>query len=197
MEIIMQIGLIAFQLFAMLNPPSCIPMFLAATDGDKGKKRARMAKAATLLTFVLMAIFALIGSHLLKALDVSLEAMKLGGGVLLLALSLSTVLGFDDELGRAGGEDAIVPIVTPLLVGPGTLTLLTIASAYSPPHILLAAVAIASLSAYACLRASDLLARALGSTGIKALARLMAVLVAAMAAEMIHSALLAWGIAEN
>ncbi|RLF14665.1 MAG: hypothetical protein DRN06_06790 [Thermoprotei archaeon] len=197
MEIIMQIGLIAFQLFAMLNPPSCIPIFLAATEGDERKKRARMARAATLLTFVLMAVFALIGGHLLTALDVSLEAMKFGGGILLLALSLSTVLGLDDELSRADGEGAIVPIVTPLLVGPGTLTLLTVISAYNPPHILLPSVAIASLSAYACFRGADLLARALGSTGIKALARLMAVLVAAMAAEMIHSALLAWGIAES
>ena len=195
---VVEIALIAFQLFAMLNPPSTVPMFLALTEGGGRGRRHRLAKLATMLTFALMAVFALLGNWILMALDVSVEAMKLGGGILLLALSLSEVLGFEDSMGGGGrGDDAIVPVVTPLLVGPGTLTLLTILSVDHPPHVLLAAVAIASLSAYACLRSSDLLARLLGPTGIRALARLMAVLVAAMAAEMIHSALLAWGIARS
>ena len=188
-----QVLLIALQLFAILDPPGSIPVFLALTEGDEAR-RARLARTITWSILGLMVVFALVGSRLLTALGVSLESLKLGGGLLLLALSFNMVLG--DE-GDGGGGDAVVPVATPLLVGPGTITALIIMSAYQPIHVLLMAVALVSALAYACLRFSGALIRLLGETGVKAMSRLMAVLVAAMAVEMIHSALLAWGIAEK
>ena len=142
-----------------------------------------------------MVLFALIGNYVLTALGVSIESLKLGGG-LLLALSLDLVLGSRKE-GNDKDEGAIAPVATPLLVGPGTITTLIILSAYHPVHVLLAAVALVSAMAYACLRFSNALVRLVGRTGVKAMSRLMAVLIAAMAVEMIHSALLAWGIAKS
>ena len=196
MEELAQVLLIAIQLFAILDPPGSIPAFLALTEGQDESGRARLARTTTWLVMGLMVLFALVGNYVLAALGISVESLKLGGGLLLLALSLDLVLGSRRE---ESGEDesVVVPVATPLLVGPGTITTLIILSAYHPVHVLLAAVALVSAMAYACLRFSSALVRLLGKTGIKAMSRLMAVLVAAMAVEMIHSALLAWGIAEN
>ena len=187
--------LVTFQLFAILNPPSSVPTFLSLVGRGDERRRARLARMAGWLVFALMMAFALLGNYLLMALGVSLEALKLGGGLLLLALSLQMILSSKDD--EVGGEEDVVPVATPLLVGPGTVTTLVILSAYHPIHVLLVAVALASALAYVCLRFSTALVGLLGETGIKAISRLMAVLMAAMAAEMIHEALLAWGIAKN
>ena len=189
-----QVLLITLQLFAILDPPGSIPVFLALTKGDEAR-RARLARTTTWLVLALMIAFAVVGHRLLTALGISLESLKLGGGLLLLALSLDIILGSRGE-GREGPGDAVVPIATPLLVGPGTITTLIILSAYYPIHVLLTAVALTAALAYACLRFSSTLVRLVGETGMRALSRLMAVLIAAMAVEMIHSALLAWGIAK-
>ena len=191
-----QVLLIAIQLFAILDPPGSIPAFLALTEGKDESRRARLARTTTWLVLGLMVLFALIGNYVLTALGISIESLKLGGGLLLLALSLDLVLGSRKE-GNDEDEGAIVPVATPLLVGPGTITTLIILSAYHPVHVLLAAVALVSAMAYACLRFSNALVRLVGRTGVKAMSRLMAVLIAAMAVEMIHSALLAWGIAKS
>ena len=196
MESAAQVLLVAAQLFAILNPPSSIPAFLAITEREDTRARARLAKLTTWLVLALMLAFALTGNYLLAALDISLESLKLGGGLLLLALALDMVLGSRQE-GQDGREEAgIVPVVTPLLVGPGTITTLVILSAYYPAPVLLAAVGVTAAAAYICLRFSDLIMRLLGRMGVSAFSRLMAVLIAAMACEMIHSALLAWGIAK-
>ena len=196
MDVLAQVLLVAAQLFAILNPPSSIPAFLALTEREDSRGRAKLARTATWLVLALMLAFALLGHHLLAALSVSLESLKLGGGLLLLALALDMVLGSRSEE-RADREASIVPVVTPLLVGPGTITTLVILSAYHPVPVLLAAVGVAAAAAYVCLRFADVIMRFLGRTGVSALSRLMAVLMAAMACEMIHSALLAWGIAKS
>ena len=197
MEQLAQVLVLAVQLFVILDPPSSIPAFLALTERESSRKRAKLALTATWLILVLMVLFALAGNYLLTALGISLESLKLGGGLLLLALALDTLFGsFGSE--EEGGDrgSAIVLVVTPLLVGPGTITTLIVLSAYYPAHVLLMAVAVASALAYACLRFSDVIYRLLGETGVKAASRLMAVLIAAIGCEMIHSALLAWGIAK-
>jgi len=196
MNEVAQALLIAIQLFAILDPPGSIPVFLALTEGRDAPARARLARTITWLVLGLMVVFALAGDWALRPLGTSLESLKFGGGLLLLALSLDIVLGSRGE-DRGREVSAVVPVATPLLVGPGTITALIIMSAYHPAHVLLAAVALASAMAYLCLRFSGAIVRLVGMTGVRAASRLMAVLVAAMAVEMIHSALLAWGIAES
>lgn len=188
-----QVAFVAVQLFAILNPLNAVPFFLDATNGDK-RKTVRFARYVTWSAFGLMAVFGVVGNYVLIALGVNLASLQLGGGLLLIALALNVILG--PKRGKTEEGD-LVPIITPLLVGPGTITALIVMSASFPAPVILAGVAVAAISAYACLRSSSFLLKVLKREGISALAKLMAVFVAAIGVEMVHSALLAWGIAKS
>jgi multiple antibiotic resistance protein len=91
---------------------------------------------------------------------------------------------------------AVVPLATPLLVGPGTMTTLIVLSGTYPIINVLVGGLIAAVGVYLTLRFSPVLVSAVGSNGVQALSRIMAVVLAAIASQMIHSALVEWGIAK-
>ncbi len=92
---------------------------------------------------------------------------------------------------------AVVPLATPLLVGPGTMTTLIVLShSYTIMNVLLGGL-IATVGVYLTLRFSPVLVSAIGNNGVQAASRIMAVILAAIASQMIQSALLEWGIASS
>jgi multiple antibiotic resistance protein len=91
---------------------------------------------------------------------------------------------------------AVVPLATPLLVGPGTMTaLIALSGTHAIINVLIGSI-IAAAGVYLTLRFSPLLVSLLGKNGIQTVSRIMAVILAAVAAQMIYSALHAWGIAK-
>ena len=94
-------------------------------------------------------------------------------------------------------QAALVPIATPLIVGPGTMaTLIVLANSDNLINVLVAGM-IAAFGVFLILQYSDRIANLIGSNGVQAVSRLMAIILAAIAASMIHSALLAWRIARS
>jgi multiple antibiotic resistance protein len=125
------------------------------------------------------------------------ESFELGGGVLLMILAIDMLGGTVRTKTVDMEQVAIVPLATPLLVGPGTMTtLIVLASTQSLINVLLGGV-IAAGAVYLTLRYSDRIARVIGKNGMLAGSRLMAIILAAIAANMLHSALVAWGIAKS
>ncbi|QOJ78927.1 MarC family protein [Infirmifilum lucidum] len=90
-------------------------------------------------------------------------------------------------------EALIVPIATPLLVDPGTITtLIVVAAAHGVLPTLIASV-LASTMVYLTLRFGKLLLEVAGRNVVRSIGRFMSVIIASISAEMIHSALLEWG----
>jgi multiple antibiotic resistance protein len=87
---------------------------------------------------------------------------------------------------------AIVPIATPLLVGPGTMTTIIVLSASVSILLLLISIVIVTFLTYLLLRYSELLVRVLGSNGIRALGRFMTIIIAAFAAQLIFAGVSQW-----
>jgi multiple antibiotic resistance protein len=93
-------------------------------------------------------------------------------------------------------QAALVPLATPLIIGPGTMaTLIVLANTKNLIDVLMAGT-IAAFVVFLILKYSDKIAKLIGNNGIQAVSRLMAIILAAIAASMIHGALLAWGIAK-
>ena len=94
-------------------------------------------------------------------------------------------------------QAALVPLATPLIVGPGTMaTLIVLANTDNLINVLVAGM-IAAFGVFLILNYSDKIANLIGNNGVHAVSRLMAIILAAIAADMIHGALLAWGIAKS
>jgi len=91
---------------------------------------------------------------------------------------------------------AIVPLATPLLVGPGTMTTLIVLAGTQHVINILIGGFLAVAIVFLMLRYSNRILQLIGKNGVIASGRLIAIILAAIAANMIHGALLAWGIAK-
>jgi len=187
---------IATQLYAVLNPLSVVPTFLSLMENVKEKRRKKLLEKALITIFILMIIFALSGNLLLGLLRIGVDSVRFGGGILLLIISIDMLSGLSRTKTVEQEDMIVVPIASPLLVGPGTITTLLILAATYPIYLILSAIIIATLLVYITLRLSEKLTAVVGRNGVRAMGRIMSIIIAATAAEMIHSALLNWGIAK-
>jgi multiple antibiotic resistance protein len=127
---------------------------------------------------------------------VTVQSFELGGGILLMIIAVDMLGGAVRTKSVDMKQAAIVPLATPLLVGPGTMTtLIVLAGTEHVINILIGGfVAVAVI--FVVLKYSDRISTVIGKNGVLATSRLMAIILAAIAANMIHGALLAWGIAK-
>jgi multiple antibiotic resistance protein len=120
-------------LFALVGPISMIPIFLASAEGLDASGKARLARTIGLAVTIALLIATFLGMPLLGLLGVSLGAMQVGGGVIVLLLAIAMVLGKEttfkgmpahgDGPGpEAASEAAIVPLAVPLLAGPAAFS---------------------------------------------------------------------------
>src|SRR5438132_1626538 len=86
---VVEYSLLAFgSLFAIVNPVSAVPAFLAMTPRDSTGARQRMARTAAFVCFGVLAAFALLGQSLFKVFGITLPAFQIAGGLVLLLVSL-------------------------------------------------------------------------------------------------------------
>ena len=117
-------------LFVLMGPVSMIPVFLAATDGFDLHSKGRFARTIGLSVTVALLVATFLGMPILGLLGVSLGAMQVGGGVIVLLLAIAMVLGKEStfkgspSIANETGirEAAIVPLAVPLLAGPAAFS---------------------------------------------------------------------------
>ena len=115
-------GELFVTLFVIMDPPGTIPIFLSLTGGRPQKVRKRIARQAAIVAFLVIVAFALFGQTILDYLGITLPALQLAGGLLLLLVALELLTGRADEPSQRGDVNvALVPLGTPLLAGPGAI----------------------------------------------------------------------------
>lgn len=158
-----------------------------------------MAGQATAVAAGVVVMFAVAGRPALDALGVSLEALQVAGGVLLALLAFDLLRAdcrTGDDAGSTDDGAAFVPLGTPLLAGPGaiTATLLFLEQAYTAAAAAAVATGVAAALGvvYFALRYVGGIGRALHDTGLNLLPRLMGLLTAATAAQLIATGVAGW-----
>jgi len=188
---------ILITLLALVNPLEGIPLFLAKTGTESAEARNRIAfRAATAVTIILL-VSAIVGAHVLTLFGVSLPAFQAGGGVILLLIAVQmTLVGVNtgkspsaEDPGSAHEDIAIVPLAIPLLAGPGAISgsvlFGTRTKSLVDLVILSAVIVIVGAITMSSLIAANRLRRKLGDNGINIATRLMGLLIAGMATELI------------
>ncbi len=185
-------------LLAILTPFAAIPVFLAMTGGQDDRFRTRTANMAAATVFVVLVVSAITGDMLLRVLGTSLDAFRVGGGIVLFLMSLSmlnarmsAVQQTPEEADEAGQKSTlgVVPIGIPLLVGPGSISSTIIETKRSGEFAHLAAVvaciALVCVVVWITLRLADPIGRQLGRTGLNILNRIFGLLLAAIAVQIV------------
>lgn len=183
----------AFLTFlVIMDPPGAVPVFLAVTGGLARADRHRAALMAVATSALVISTFALAGRQILSYLKVSIPALQVAGGLLLLLVALQLLTGKGDELEQASPEQrtsiAMVPLGTPILAGPGaivtTIVLTQRAEGVGEYTQLFVALAAVHLVLWVALRWSGLIARVIRQAGILLVTRVAGMLVAAIAVQM-------------
>ncbi|MBI3507222.1 MAG: NAAT family transporter [Proteobacteria bacterium] len=185
-------------LLAILTPFAAIPVFLAMTGGQDDRFRTRTANMAAATVFVVLVVSAITGDMLLRVLGTSLDAFRVGGGIVLFLMSLSMlnakmspVQQTQEEADEAGQKSTlgVVPIGIPLLVGPGSISSTIIETKRSGEFAHLASVvaciALVCVVVWITLRLADPIGRQLGRTGLNILNRIFGLLLAAIAVQIV------------
>ena len=185
--------IITGQIFAILNPISVLPTFLSVTDEMEAGERHRIVRNSCVAVLIITMVLAIGGNFILNLFSVGIPGLQVGGGVLLMVIAAEMLGGLPRTKSLDSNEEiAIVPIATPLLVGPGTMTTIIVLSASVPILVLILSVLAVTALTFIILRYSEILVRVLGSNGTRALGRFMTIIIAAFAAQLIYSGLTAW-----
>lgn len=184
----------------IMDPVGNIPIFLALTKGQTTPERRHAAALSSAVAGAVILAFALGGDQVLHLLGISLEALQVAGGLLLLVIALELLhpSGDGGSSSLTAGETniALVPLGTPLLAGPGAIAATMLYSRQADGlggalSVVLALVAVLTV-VYLSMRYASLFSRLLRENGIELLSRVMGLLVAAIAVQLVASAIEAW-----
>ena len=192
-------------LLAIVNPIGAVPFYIHFTQGFNSAQRKRTIRVAAFTTFCVIAVSAVAGLRIIDFFGISLASFQVGGGLLLLISSLQminakpadarsaeAVSEGDDKL-DAGASIAVVPLTIPLLTGPATISTVVIYADKTRhwwEHAILAGYGVViGLAVWAAFSMSGTIARALGKTGINVMTRLMGLILAAIAVEVMSDGL--------
>lgn len=184
------------QILAIMNPFAVLPTFVSLTrrvDDDRVKSIVNKVLWAGL---ILVTIFTLVGNYILIAFSISIPALRIGGGIILITISLDMLSGFPRTKKIRSDEFAVVPITTPLLIGPGTLTTILLLTSRNPSIsntlTILVAGYLAVLTSYIVLRYAKTATRYMPFSTIRVIGRIMSLIIISIAVEMIIHGVVAY-----
>ncbi|NWG10005.1 MAG: MarC family protein [Nitrososphaerales archaeon] len=176
----------SLALFIIVDPLGNVPIFIGLTESMNIGQRRKTFRTATIVSLVLLLVFALIGQQILEIFRISQYSFMIAGGALLLVLSIKIlVFGGWEEKKVSPESIGAVPIATPLLVGPGAITTTIVSLQTSGLPVTLVSVLIIFFTIWLVLRFIDRIHGVLGNTGSLVIARIMAIFIAAIAVGFI------------
>jgi len=186
MHTILQSFVLTFvPLFIVIDALGNLPFVISLSEGMLKKERRKMIHIATVTATIVGLVFLFLGQLILQVLDISVGSFAIAGGLILLILSIKYMT--TGKMMEAIKEEmvAVVPIGTPLTVGPATITTLLLLATQFPLYMVLISFSLNMLITWAILLSSNQIVRFMGNGGLKAVSRVFSLLLAAIAVNMI------------
>lgn len=197
-------GYVATALFAIMNPVGAVPTTVFLTEDFSVAERVKVIKNSIFMAGGMLFGFILVGVYIFEILGISINDFKIAGGFLLFKVAFDMLQGktSNTKLTKEESMDyaerdavGIVPIGTPLLAGPGSITTAILlnsrASTVSLKIALVVGIVLVLVLSYVILYFSTTISRKLGKTGTTVISRIMGLLLASIAVELITSGIIA------
>ena len=187
------LGLAFIPLFVAMDPVGILPFVLSLTQDMTPAQRSKTTRYALLTALGLGLCFIAIGQGVFHALGIRIGDFLVAGGLILLVLAIRHLMtGKIFEVQPALGDTmvAVVPIGTPLVVGPAVLTtLLLLVSQYSIAPVLVAFVLNLAV-AWLVFAQANRVVRFLRQGGLRAISQIASLLLAAIAVMMVRQGIM-------
>lgn len=192
------------SLFVIVDPVGLIPTFLAMTHENSPQERKRMALIASVVTFAILILSFFTGQFLLNAFGISLPAFEIAGGIILLVVALDMLQARRTAIKETQEEKAegitkhdvaITPMAIPMLAGPGAITTVILlknkAETFLHHSVLIGNIILVSILVFLILWIVAVKSKTLSVIAIKVIARLMGLILAAIAVQFILNGIIA------
>jgi len=183
--------------FAMLNPIGNTPVFLTMVGDADRKTIKRVALRAVVAAFIIITVFSLFGHVIFKLLNITLPAFQIAGGVIVFFIGYDLLKGRPAAAHKSKKEEpsstyddmAISPLGIPLLAGPGTIStamnFVGQGNSFLYTIIILLVFGVVCALTYLMFILSNRIAEKLSPSLIKAISRIMGLILSVIAVEML------------
>jgi multiple antibiotic resistance protein len=178
----------AVTLFFVMDPLGNIPVFNAVLSRFSPQRRAQITARELVIALVILLFFLFAGTAVLDFLGLTQPSLSIAGGVLLFIIALRMIFPrATRKLSTEKDEPFIVPLAMPMVAGPSTIAILLLLSSSEPDRIWewCLALVLAWAASILLLTASPFLLRVLSDRGLRALERLMGMLLVLLATQML------------
>jgi len=192
-EIIRELALTFVPLFVAMDPVGNLPVFLALTQEGTATHRKKTANLATLTAFGVGLLFVAVGKAIFSLLGIEVTDFLMAGGIILLILAIRYLItGKAVEIGDVSLSETIgvVPLGTPLVVGPAVLAGLLLLMGQHHIAIVLSSFILNLVIQWVLFRQATRIVAFLGQTGVSAISKVIMLLLAAIAVKMIREGIL-------
>jgi len=181
-------------LFIAIDAVSLPPFIISLSEGMTVRERKKMVHIAILTALLVGLVFLFLGQIVLTLMGITVGAFAIAGGIILLVQSIRNMTS--GRMMDAVKEEmvAVVPIGTPLLAGPATITTLLLLTSQVPLAVVLEAFVANVLIAWLICLGSYRILKVMGQGGVRAVSRVFSLLLASIAVSMILKGLAMSGI---
>jgi multiple antibiotic resistance protein len=183
-------------IWTTIDPIGDVAIFAGLTAALTRSERRRTALRAVLYATVILVVAVVAGQIILDAIGIRMHSLKVAGGIILFLFALKMLFGGLDKPGspEAGRDLAVFPLAVPSIAGPGAMMaviVLTDNDVYTMPEQAETGVVllVVLLITYLFLRSSDFILRVIGQQGAAVLVRVMGIILASLAVEIVLTAL--------
>lgn len=186
-------------LLVTIDPPGLAPIFLAVTRNMNRAERKQVSIRASVIGFVLLAVFAVAGAAILSVFGITLAAFRVAGGFLLFFIAFEMVFEKRNDRKEKISDVAITrdhihniaafPLAIPLIAGPGAISATVLLSGsfqgFAGQAALVGIIFVCLAVTYLVFLLAERIDRILGETGRSILTRLLGVILAALAVQFV------------
>ncbi len=173
-------------LLIAVDPAASVVLFLSLADGVDAATRRKTIRQAAVTALAVSLGFVFLSVPIFALLGIDKADFQIGGGLILVVLSLADLVTEGTSRRHRNEFFGVVPIGTPLIAGPAVLTALTLLQVEYGRPVTVAALLATLAIVVACLAASRLIAGVVGAPGLKAVSKVISILLAGFGVHLVR-----------
>jgi multiple antibiotic resistance protein len=193
-------ALLAFSsLIVIVNPLAATVLFVTLTTNMDTSRKIRIARESSRFALVILLIFAILGGVIFQLFNITLEAFRIAGGILLFVIGMemvyartsrTKVTATEQSEGMETEDISIMPLATPMISGPGAITTVIVLMNETAGNVVEFAMVIAAIFTaigitWLMIRNADRIVKRLGQREVRVINRLMGMLLIAIAVQFV------------
>jgi len=189
---------LTLSFFAVMNPLGNIPIFITLTNGYSVEEKRRNARKAAVISFIILTVFLVLGKYIFSMFGITIHAFRVAGGILIFGIAYSLLQAkhssaqsphpHEQKEAENQNDISITPLAIPIMAGPGTIaTVMSHSTSYHLEKMISVFISYTLILAitFVLFYYSTAIISKLGQNGLNVISRLMGLILAVMAIQMI------------